>query len=108
MKLKKFGIEKKGDTSVSRGCSEETGAERGFSLDPSLPRYFHKDGSTPGCLVGWRGRDVDGESLRRGLILHSQRSGVVSQPTAPIRSCHALPPSVCGLGYMGNVSGGRS
>lgn len=28
----------------------------------------------------------------------------MSQPTAPIRSCPALLPSVCGLGYMGNVS----
>lgn len=55
-------------------------------MDPGPPQYFHKDGSGPSCLVGWRGRERRGprESEARP---HFTRTGVGSShstgPSAP-------------------------
>lgn len=111
VRLKKCGTEKKGDTSVSKQRLLKGNWSRAWVfLGPQPPSIFPQRwiySKLPSWLEGERRGWRKSEARPNFTFTEVRSSYTMSQPTAPIRSCPALPPSVCGLGYMGNVSAGR-
>lgn len=55
VRLKAVGIQRKGDTRVSKQrLLGGNWSRAAILLGTQPPQYFHRDGSTPGCLVGCR------------------------------------------------------
>lgn len=74
-------------------------------LGPQPPSIFPQRwiySKLPSWLEGERRGWRTSEARPNSTFTEVRSSYTMSQPTAPIRSCPALPPSVCGLGHMGN------